>query len=40
MEEVEEAAKVADAHNFITSVLSDGYETNVGQVPDFDLTLA
>jgi len=31
MEEVEEAAKVADAHNFITSVLSDGYETNVGQ---------
>ena len=30
-QEIEEAAKIADAHDFITSVLSDGYQTQVGQ---------
>ena len=29
-EEVEEAAKVANAHNFVTSSLSNGYQTSVG----------
>ena len=31
MEEVKKAAKIADAHKFITEVLADGYETQVGQ---------
>jgi len=30
-EQVEEAAKTGDAHNFITKVLADGYDTDVGQ---------
>ena len=29
-EQVEEAAKISNAHNFITSQLSNGYKTNVG----------
>ena len=31
LEEVEEAARMANAHGFITEALSDGYETQVGQ---------
>lgn len=30
-QEIEEAAKAANAHKFITEVLGDGYDTNVGE---------